>query len=78
MRQVILYPGEDGYWVVEFRRLRYTPAEHVYDTIFNRLVQFSVQIFDRAEHLDESSESGRLFFQFQEKDSSPEEYLVKK
>jgi hypothetical protein len=54
----------DGYWVVEFQRARYTPAEHVYDTIFNRLVQFSVQIFDRTERLDESSESGRLFLQF--------------
>ena len=55
---------QDGYWVVEFRRLRHTPAEHVYDTVFNRLVQFSVQIFDGTERLDESSESGRLFLQF--------------
>ena len=55
---------QDGYWVVEFRRLRHTPVAHVYDTIFNRLVQFSVQVFDRTERLDESSESGRLFLQF--------------
>ena len=55
---------KDGYWVVEFRRMRHTPAEHMYDTIFNRLVQFSVQIFDHTESLDESSESGRLFLQF--------------
>jgi hypothetical protein len=54
----------EGFWVVEFRRLRHTPAEHVYDTIFNRLVQFSVQIFDGTERLDESSESGRLFLKF--------------
>jgi len=55
---------KDGYWVVEFRRLRVTPVKHIYDTVFNRLVQFSVQIFDQTESLDESSESGRLFLQF--------------
>jgi hypothetical protein len=55
---------QDGYWTVEFRRARYTPAEHIFDTIFNRLVQFSVHVFDRAERLDEASESGRLFLQF--------------
>lgn len=55
---------EDGYWVVEFRRLRVTPVKHIYDTVFNRLLQFSVQIFDHVENLDESSESGRLFLRF--------------
>ena len=55
---------QDGYWTVEFRRLRHTPAEHIYDTIFNRMVQFSVQVFDRVERLDEVSESGRLFLKF--------------
>jgi hypothetical protein len=55
---------EDGYWTVEFRRLRHTPAEHIYDTIFNRMVQFSVQVFDQVERLDEVSESGRLFLRF--------------
>jgi hypothetical protein len=55
---------KDGYWTVEFRRARYTPAEHIFDTIFNRLVQFSVHVFDRAERLDEASESPRLFLRF--------------
>jgi len=55
---------EDGYWTVEFRRLRHTPAEHIYDTIFNRMVQFSVQVFDRVDRLDEVSESDRLFLKF--------------
>jgi hypothetical protein len=55
---------KDGYWIVEFRRARETPVAHIYDTIFNRLVQFSVQVFDHAERLDQSSESGRLFLQF--------------
>jgi len=52
---------KDGYWTVEFRRDRVTPVKHIYDTIFNRLVQFSVQVFDQAEQLDEASESRRLF-----------------
>ena len=55
---------KDGQWVVEFRRLRYTPADHIFDTVFNRITQFSVQIFDHVEGLDNSSESGRLFLQF--------------
>jgi hypothetical protein len=55
---------QDGYWTVEFRRLRHTPAEHIYDTIFNRMVQFSVQIFDRTERLDQVAESDRLFLKF--------------
>ena len=64
---------QDGYWTVEFRRLRHTPAEHIYDTIFNRMVQFSVQVFDRAERLDEVSESDRLFLKF----LPPEQSLAK-
>ena len=63
---------EDGYWTVEFRRDLHTPAEHIYDTIFNRLVQFSVHVFDGVERLDQVSESGRLFLQFMPK----EEHLV--
>jgi len=63
---------QDGHWVVEFRRQRETPVKHMYDTIFNRLVQFSVQIFDHTETLDSSSESGRLFLQFLEKELPPE------
>lgn len=53
-----------GYWTVEFRRDRVTPVEHIYDTIFNRLVQFSVHVFNATERLDEVSESPRLFLQF--------------
>lgn len=55
---------EDGYWTVEFRRVRVTPARTVNDTVFNRLVQFSVHVFDQAEKLDEASESDRLFLRF--------------
>lgn len=55
---------EDGYWTIEFRRLRYTPVGHIYDTVFNRMVQFSVQVFENAERLDQASESDRLYLQF--------------
>jgi hypothetical protein len=55
---------EDGHWTVEFRRDRLTPARAVFDTLFNRLVQFSLQVFDSTEALDEASESGRLFLRF--------------
>ena len=55
---------EDGYWTVEFRRDRVTPASTLNDTVFNRMVQFSVNIFDHAEKLNEASESDRLFLQF--------------
>lgn len=55
---------ENGFWTVEFRRDRSTPVQHIYDTIFNRLVQFSVHVFDHTDQLDEVSESGRLFLQF--------------
>ncbi|MHC4221873.1 MAG: hypothetical protein ACYST9_05580, partial [Planctomycetota bacterium] len=49
---------------VEFRRIRETPLRHIEDTIFNRLIQFSVHVFDQAERLDLASESPRLFLQF--------------
>ena len=55
---------EDGYWTVEFRRARITPARHANDTIFQRLTQFSIHVFDQTERIDESSESARLFLQF--------------
>jgi hypothetical protein len=64
---------EDGYWTVEFRRVRYTPVGHIYDTIFNRAVQFSVQVFENAERLDQASESDRLYLQF----LRPEQNLAK-
>ena len=63
----------DGYWTVEFRRARVTPVKHIYDTVFNRMVQFSVYVFDHVEEIDEASESDRLFLQF----LRPEEKLAK-
>lgn len=55
---------EDGWWTVEFRRMRVTPAEHIYDTIMNRTVQFSVHVFNGTERLDEVAESPRLYLRF--------------
>lgn len=55
---------ENGFWTVEFRRGRVTPAKTINDTIFNRLTQFSVYVFDHTEKIDEASESKRLFLQF--------------
>ena len=55
---------EDGYWTVEFRRIRVTPAKTLNDTIFNRLTQFAVHIYDQVERIDQASESGRLFLRF--------------
>lgn len=55
----------DGYWTVEFRRMRITPAGHLEDVMFNRLVQFAVNIFDKAERLDQAAESERLFLKFE-------------
>jgi hypothetical protein len=60
---------EDGFWTVEFRRDRVTPARTLNDTVFNRLVQFSVHVFDRTEQIDEVSESDRLFLQFMPQES---------
>lgn len=60
---------EDGYWTVEFRRSLVTPARHLNDTIFQRITQFSVHVFDQTERVDESSESPRLFLQFLPKET---------
>jgi hypothetical protein len=54
----------NGYWTVEFKRDRVTPAGTLNDSIFNRLTQFSVHVFNATERVDESSESGRLFLLF--------------
>ena len=62
---------KDGYWTVEFRRIRETSMPHIEDTIFNRLLQFSVHVFDHVERLDQASESPRLFLQFMEKEPEP-------
>ena len=61
---------KDGFWTVEFRRVKETPVGHLEDVIFNRLVQFSVNVFDRTERLDQASESPRLFLRFLEHGSS--------
>jgi hypothetical protein len=55
---------ENGYWTVEFRRVRMTPARTSNDTVFNKLTQFSLHVFDGTEAIDDSSESPRLFLQF--------------
>jgi hypothetical protein len=55
---------DDGYWTVEFRRVRETPAGVFNDVVFQRITQFSVHVFDQTEQVDESSESGRLFLKF--------------
>jgi len=55
---------KDGFWTVEFRRMRVTPAQTLNDTVFNRLTQFSVNVFDHTEKLEEASESKRLFLEF--------------
>jgi hypothetical protein len=54
----------DGQWTVEFRRVRITPLGQLYDTVFDRMVQFSVQVFEDTERLDQASESDRLYLQF--------------
>jgi len=55
---------ENGYWTVEFRRARLTPARTMNDTVFNRLTQFAVHIYDQVERIDEASESDTLLLQF--------------
>jgi len=63
---------DDGFWTVEFRRSRVTSDKTLNDTVFNRMTQFSVHIFDHTERVDQSSESGRLFLEFE----PPESQLV--
>jgi hypothetical protein len=63
---------EDGYWTVEFRRVRITPDNIINDTMFNRLTQFALYIFDHVERFDEASESERLYLKFM----PPERHLV--
>ena len=55
---------DDGFWTVEFSRALITPSETMSDSVFNRLTQFSIHVFDHVERIDQSSESGRLFLQF--------------
>ena len=61
-----------GYQPTDIRRILITPDTTMNDTVFNRLTQFSLHAFDSVERVDESSESGRLFLQFQ----PPETHLA--
>lgn len=58
---------KDGFWTVELRRKRITEAGLSYDVQFERLTQFSLNVFDGTEQLDQSSESQRLFLRFLDK-----------
>lgn len=55
----------DGRWTVEFERVLETEARTMTDSVLNRLTQFSIHVFDGTERVDQSSESGRLFLQFE-------------
>jgi hypothetical protein len=61
----------DGRWTVEFRRALVTEARTSSDSLFERTTQFSIHIFDHAERLDESSESGRLLLEFEPAGEDP-------
>ena len=64
---------KDGFWTVELRRPLITDGGGSYDIQIRRLTQFSIQVYDHVERLDESSESGRLFLSF----LPPEQILAK-
>jgi hypothetical protein len=68
----------DGRWTVEFRRALVTDARTSSDSVFQRTTQFSIQVFDRVERLDETSESGRLLLKFEpaKKEQVPEDTTV--
>jgi hypothetical protein len=55
---------QDGYWTVEFHRSLRTPSTTLTDTVFSRLTQFSIHVFDSVESVDQASESQRLFLEF--------------
>ena len=59
---------ENGAWTVEFSRAHFTDSETVTDSVFSRLTQFSVHVFDHVERIEQASESGRLYLQFMEKE----------
>jgi hypothetical protein len=64
---------ENGFWTVEFRRVRLTPARTINDTVFSRMTQFSVHVYDQVERLDQASESARLFLRFMDETSQLDE-----
>ncbi len=55
----------DGRWTVEFRRKLTTPTGTMTDSLFERITQFSIHIFNQTERLDEASESGRIWLEFE-------------
>lgn len=55
---------QDGFWTVEFRRDIDTPSNTLTDSVFQRLTQFSIHVFDHVERIDQTSESKRLFLEF--------------
>lgn len=59
---------EDGYWTVEFRRKRVTPANTSTDWVFTRMSQFSIYVFDGVERFDQASESSRLWLRLMPND----------
>lgn len=69
---------DNGFWTVELRRPLITEGGGSYDIQMTRLTQFSIQVYDGVERLDESSESGRLFLQFLEEEALPDERVAKK
>jgi len=69
---------ENGYWTVELRRKRITEGGTAWDVQFDRLTQFSLQVFNHVERLDQSSESPRLFLQFLDKEKAPERLQASK
>ena len=56
---------ENDRWTIEFRRVLVTPARYITDSVFDRVTQFSIYVFDHTERVDEVSESGRLYLQFE-------------
>lgn len=60
----------NGRWTVEFRRARVTPARTTTDSMFTRVTQFSIHVFDHTERVDEAAESGRLFLEFVPRESA--------
>jgi hypothetical protein len=55
----------EGRWTVELRRTLITPARTSSDSLFTRVTQFSIHVFDHTDRVDEASESGRLWLQFE-------------
>jgi hypothetical protein len=55
---------QDGFWTVEFSRNLSTPSNTLTDSVFTRLTQFSIHVFDQTERIDQTSESKRLFLEF--------------